>query len=266
MHSVCQPFFAFFITSQSQYFPGLILQSLTKQRPFTPADRTLSHDSQSIRSSDTASVPRRSQICPRCSSCVIPPLYPSPFSEAVSEAFGLAAGGDVGEPDFVCKGGNKFVATGGEFCGDALFCSCETGKEQQAPAGQRLPPLRRNALRQRAGGANDDRLRSAQEDAKTFLLHRRMKTTDDAAACIAQTGGLIVGVEYGLAGTARGAEERGLGQGEQVEIAKCGDLSRRIVAQTLAQTRRITGVTGVDYSRCHSASVTAARPRRYLIA
>ena len=53
----------------------------------------------------------------------------------------MAAGGDVGEADFVGEGGDEGVAAGGEFGGDALFGGGEGGEDEQASFGQRGLPF-----------------------------------------------------------------------------------------------------------------------------
>jgi hypothetical protein len=91
----------------------------------------------------------------------------------------------------------------------------------------------------------------AQKDAETFALHRRMETADDAAAFVPPLGSLIVGTEDGGAGTTGGTEERSLRQREQVEIAKGGEFEPRMGAQSFAQSRRITGIGGVERDERH---------------
>ena len=189
----------------------------------------------------------------------------SPVGQAMGEAFGLAAGGDVGEPDFVGEGGDDLVAAGGEFGGDAGGGLGEAGEDEQASVGQRLPPFGGDASGQGAGGAEDDGWRAAQQDAQALVLHRRMEAADDAVSGVAPTGGLVVGRQDDMAGAAGGAEEPGLGQGQQVEVAEGGQLGGCSVAQPLAQARRITGVSGSQYEGRHSSSVSVLRPRRYLM-
>ena len=60
---------------------------------------------------------------------------------AVCEALHLAAGGDVGEPDFVGESDDELVAAGGKFGGSAVLCSGETGENQQATVCQRRLPV-----------------------------------------------------------------------------------------------------------------------------
>ena len=170
----------------------------------------------------------------------------APFREPVHQAFGLASGGDVGEADFVSEGGDEGVAAGGEFGGDAFFGGGEAGEDEQATFGQRSIPINVDALRQGAGRTDDDRLRAAQQDAKTFLFHRRMEAADDAASGVAPAGSLVVGGEDDIAGTAGGAEERGLRQCQQVEVAEGGQLGGRSVAQPLAQARWVAEVSRAD--------------------
>lgn len=47
-----------------------------------------------------------------------------------------------------------------------------------------------------------------------------MKTADDAAARAAPAGDLIVSAEDDITGTAGGAEPRGLGRRQQVQVAE----------------------------------------------
>ena len=75
-----------------------------------------------------------------------------------------------------------------------------------------------------------------------------MEAADDAAARVAPAGGLVVGGEYGVTGTARGAEERCLWHGEKVEIAHHGQLRRRVVTQTGQEDRRVDSVVSDEPS------------------
>ena len=70
-----------------------------------------------------------------------------------------------------------------------------------------------------------------------------MKTADDAAARAAPAGDLIVSAEDDITGTAGGAEPRGLGHRQQVQVAEDEELSWPSGSRTLAQMRRIAGVT-----------------------
>jgi len=128
----------------------------------------------------------------------------------------------VGEPGFIGEGGDEFVAAAGEVGGDAGFGFGEGGEEEQASGIEGGLPFGRDALGQRSRGAEDDGLRAAQEDAETFLFHRRMEAADDAPARITPVRGLVVVPQDGAAGTAGGAEERGLGQREPGEISESG--------------------------------------------
>ena len=73
-----------------------------------------------------------------------------------------------------------------------------------------------------------------------------METSDDAAPGVAPLGGLIVGAENGIAGTAGGAEQRGLGQGEQAKVAAGGQFGRGVLAQALVQARGKAGIIARD--------------------
>ena len=170
----------------------------------------------------------------------------APDGQAVGEAFGLAAGGDVGEIDFVGEGRDEGVAAGGEFGGHALFGGGEGGENQQASGGERGAPVFGEALREGARGAEDDGWRAAQEDAQAFLLHGRMEAADDAAARVASMDGLVVGAEDGRAGAAGGAEEPGLRQGKQIQIAEGIEWAGRGGTQTLAQSLKPTGIAWGD--------------------
>ena len=144
----------------------------------------------------------------------------------------------MGEPDFIGERGDELVAAGGEVGGDARDCGREAGEEQHPAAGDGDGLLGGQSLRQAARGAQDDRGIATQEDAEAFLLHRRMEAADDAAAFVAPTGGLVVGAEDGVAGAAGGAEERGLGQGEQFKVAEGVEFSRGGRAQTRGNPKR----------------------------
>src|SRR6266404_4945072 len=75
-----------------------------------------------------------------------------------------------------------------------------------------------------------------------------MESADDAAPGVAPLGGLVVrGKDY-FTRTTGGTEQRGFGQGEQVEVAEGGQLGGRSVAQPLTQARRPAGVSGNDSS------------------
>jgi len=103
------------------------------------------------------------------------------------------AGRDVGKPYMICQRGDELVATGGEGGGDAGDFGREAGEEQHPPAGNGDGLLRRQALRQAARGAQDDRGIAAQEDAETFFLHRRLEAAYDAAAFVVLLCCLVVG-------------------------------------------------------------------------
>ena len=62
--------------------------------------------------------------------------WDAPDGQAVGEAFGLAAGGDVGEADLFGEGRDEGVAARGEFGGDTLFGGSEAGEDEQASVGQ----------------------------------------------------------------------------------------------------------------------------------
>ena len=168
--------------------------------------------------------------------------WDAPFNEAMGEAFCLATGGDVGEPDFVGQSGHEIVTPGGEFGSDAIFIRPEARENKQASIGQRLPPFRSDALWQGAGRTEDDGLRTPQQDTQTFFLNRRMEAADDATPGVTPTCSLVVGPEDDTARTTGGAEERGLGQSEQVEIAERPDLRRGGGTEPFRQQTRPTGI------------------------
>ena len=82
----------------------------------------------------------------------------------------MTADGGMGDEHLIGQGGDEFIAPRGKFGGDTVRCGGERGQDQQAPGSQGLFPIRWHALGQGAGGANDNGLRAAQEDAQTFLL------------------------------------------------------------------------------------------------
>ncbi len=143
-----------------------------------------------------------------------------PCRNFVCQTLQIAAGGDVSKPDFICQSGDELVAAGGEGGGDTMVASGETGENQETTVGERLLPIGRKAhVLQTAGGTDNDGLTSAQKDAETFLLHRRMKTADNAMPFVAPFGSLIIGGEYDFAGATGGTEHRGFGESEQVKVA-----------------------------------------------
>src|SRR5437660_953222 len=81
-----------------------------------------------------------------------------------------------------------------------------------------------------------------------------MEAADDTASGVAPTCRLIVGCQDDMAGATGGAEDRGLRQCEQVEVAEGGQSCGRIAAHALAAFRGITGVSGAKRDRFHSAS------------
>ena len=172
----------------------------------------------------------------------------------VREVFGLAAGGDVGEAGFVGEGGDEGVAAGGEFGGHALFGGGEAGEDEQAAFGQRGLPFCGNAFWHGAGRADDDRLRAAQKDAQAFLLHGRMETANDAAPIIPPTGGLVVGGQNDVAGTAGGTKERGFGQGQQTQISQGSQGGGSSRAQPLTQGRGVAGIGDLEHAGIHGGS------------
>ena len=52
-----------------------------------------------------------------------------------AEQFGLAAWGNMGKPCFVCKGGDEFIAAGGEVGGDPALGRDEGRQNQQSIGG-----------------------------------------------------------------------------------------------------------------------------------
>jgi len=72
--------------------------------------------------------------------------------------FKPATGGGARQEHFVGQGGDEFVAAGGKVGGDTLLGLGEEREGQQPTGGQWLFPLRGNALGQRPGWADDNRL------------------------------------------------------------------------------------------------------------
>jgi len=73
-----------------------------------------------------------------------------------------------------------------------------------------------------------------------------MKPADDAAACVAPPGGLIIGGEDGAAGTTGGAKDGCLGFGQQVEITEGGKLNWIVLVQAFTQPCRVAGIGEVE--------------------
>jgi hypothetical protein len=133
-----------------------------------------------------------------------------PRGNFLCQALHLPAGCNVREPNFICERSDKFIPAGGKGAGDAMLVPAEAGQNQKPAIGQRFLPVSwETHFFQTAGGTYNDGLATTQEDAETFLFHRRMKTADDAATGIAPAGGLVVGGEDGLAGATGGTKKRG---------------------------------------------------------
>ena len=124
------------------------------------------------------------------------------------------------EVGLVGESGDNLVAAVGEGDGNAGFSVGKGREDQQSAVGKWLTPFGRDALGQSPRGADDDGLLAAKQDSQAFPLNGRVKTADDAAARVSPDRRLIVSGENGTAGTAGGAEERGLGQGEEIEVAE----------------------------------------------
>ena len=127
--------------------------------------------------------------------------------------------GDVG---FVGHGGDEFVTASGQVGGHPVLLGGEWGEDEQAAPGCGDGPLGRKAFQHRTGRAQNDRCIPTQKDLQTFLFHRRMETTDDAAPGVTPLGGLVVGGEDDAAGALFGTEQRGFRQRQQFEIAEHG--------------------------------------------
>jgi len=143
-----------------------------------------------------------------------------PCSNFVCQTLHLAAGGDVGKPDFIGQRRDELIAAGGEGGGDTTIPCAETGKDQETTVGQWLLPVARKAhCLKTPGGTDNDGLTSTQEDAQAFLLHWRMKTADNAMPFVAPLSGLVVSAQDGIARTAGRAKKPSFRQREQIQIA-----------------------------------------------
>lgn len=150
-----------------------------------------------------------------------------PCFRAVREPLHLAAGRDMGEPDFVGESSDEEVALGGEFGGDAAVSRREAGENQETTFVQRCSPSGREAqFLQTAGGADDDWRLAAQENVQAFFFDGGMEAADDALAGVAPAGALVVGAEDGGSRAARGAEKPCFGQRPAGRDCRRGSVGR----------------------------------------
>jgi len=132
----------------------------------------------------------------------------------------MTPGGGMDDENLIGQGGDKFISPGGQIGSDAVLPGGERRQDQQAAGGQGLLPFWGDSPGQRACRTNDYGLCAAQQDLQAFLFHGRMESADDAPTSVAPLGGLVVRCQDDLARTAGGAEKRGFGKGEQVEVAE----------------------------------------------
>src|SRR6266568_3118437 len=109
-----------------------------------------------------------------------------PSDDFPTEQLGLAIRRGVGRKDPVGERGDKAVALEGGLLIRAADGVRERRQQKQPAFLQWLAEFWRESLRQAARGTDNDRVRTSQQDAETFPLHRGMKSADDRHARSAQ--------------------------------------------------------------------------------
>jgi len=165
----------------------------------------------------------------------------------------------VGNPHFGGESGHEEIATGGERGGGAAHGGGKRRQYQQAARGERRAEHGIETRGQAAGGADDDGLGAAEQDAQAFLFHRRVKTADHGAAGVAPVGRLIVGAEDCLAGAVSGAEKSSEWFGEQRGIAEGEEFARSLGSEPHSEPRRPAWMIGGKNRGVHVA-MDAAKP------
>ena len=166
----------------------------------------------------------------------------SPSDNFPTEELGFAVRRGVGDKNFAGERGDKAVALVGGILIRAADGVRKLRQQKQSAFLERLAELWRHSFGQSARGADDDGVRTPQQDAETLPLHRGMKPADDCHSRSAQFLCEVVGLQDKITGTFNRAEQRQRLLLQDVEIAQGGDCLWRVLAEMSGKLGRVARI------------------------
>ena len=174
----------------------------------------------------------------------------------------------MNDQDLVGQSCDELVSLPSGFDGWSPGAFFKRGKNKEA-AGKSATPLRWEPdFIHRASEANDNGLLAAQENSEAVLFNWRVKATDDCHPLVAELPSGVMGPQNDISGSAGGAEQRCLAQGQEIYWTNHVQLMRSIVTQPYRQFLRPASVGRHECRQAgttHSSLLSPSCPIRYLI-